>query len=76
VCFLAPKFAGKKDRIELACAGLTKKIGKARCERLCVALRAAAGERVLGTSMLSVVDPGGLSAAGAKALVGAFTELV
>ena len=32
VCFLAPQFAGKQDRIELACTALVKQIG-ARFER-------------------------------------------
>jgi|CXWL01.1.fsa_nt_gi hypothetical protein len=76
VCFLAPQFAGKKDRIELACTTLGKQIGVPRLAALEAALRAAAAERVLGKSMLSIVEPGLLPAAGQAALVRAFVDLV
>lgn len=76
ICFLAPQFAGKKDRIELACTTLTKQIGPARGSKLDSALRAAAGDQVLGKTMISVVEPGTLSAAQQKALTKAFLDLL
>lgn len=76
VCFLAPKFAGKPDRIELACTTLTKQIGPDRAKELEKALRAAAGEQVLGKTMISIVEPGALSAAKQKALTQAFLDLL
>jgi hypothetical protein len=74
-CFLAPAFGAKKDRIELSCAPLRKQLGEARCDKLVAALRKAAGDRVAGTSMISIIQPGDLSAAGKKALTRAFTAL-
>jgi hypothetical protein len=76
VCFLAPQFAGKKDRIELACATLAKQIGSARLGQLEAALRAVAGEHVLGKSMISIVEPGLLSSPNQAALVKAFVDLI
>ena len=76
VCFLAPKFAGKQDRIELACTTLTKQIGVTRASGLDDTLRAAAGDHVLGKSMISVVRPGALSPASQKALTQAFLDLL
>lgn len=76
VCFLAPQFAGKKDRIELACATLVKQIGSAKLSQLEAALRAAAGEQVLGKSMISVVEPGLLSSPNQAAVVKAFLDLI
>jgi len=76
VCFLAPQFAGKRDRIELACATLTKQMEPARLEELQAALRAAASEHVLGKSMISVVDPGLLPPASQSALAKAFLDLL
>ena len=66
ICFLAPAFGAKKDRIELTCASLRKQLGAARCDELVAALRKAAGDRVAGTSMISIIQPGDLSAAGKK----------
>lgn len=34
LCFLAPKFAGKQDRIELSCTALAKQIGEAAVKAL------------------------------------------
>lgn len=76
VCFLAPKFASKKDRIELACATLAKQIGKDNCSQLQEAIRNAAGGNVLGTSMISVIQPGLLAAAKRKALTKVFIDLL
>ena len=76
VCFLAPQFAAKQDRIELACTTLTKQIGPARTAALQNALRAAAGELVLGKTMISIVQPGTLPVAKQKALSAAFLDLL
>ncbi|MEK6674154.1 MAG: hypothetical protein AABZ47_00700 [Planctomycetota bacterium] len=76
VCFLAPQFAGKKDRIELACTALVKQIGKPAADKLESALRAAAGDRVLGKTMMSIVQPGELPPAQQNKLTKAFTDLL
>lgn len=76
ICFLAPQFAGKKDRIELACTTLAKQLGKDRLGVLEKSLRQAAGERVLGKTLISIVEPGTLAAAGQKALRQAFLHLL
>jgi hypothetical protein len=76
VCFLAPQFAGKKDRIELTCATLKKQIGETRSEELENGLRSAAGDQVLGKTMISVVQPGTLPNAKQKALTKAFLDLL
>ncbi len=76
ICFLAPQFAGKKDRIELGCSALTKQIGKDRMSSLEASLRQAAGEQVLGKTMISIVEPGILPAARQKALRQAFVKLL
>lgn len=76
ICFLAPQFAGKKDRIELACASLSKQIGKDRLSSLEKSLRLAADEHVLGKTMISVVEPGTLPAPKQKALRQAFVSLL
>lgn len=76
VCFLAPQFAGKKDRIELACATLAKQLGSARLGRLEAALRAAGGDHVLGKSMISIVEPGLLPSPDQAALIEAFLDLM
>lgn len=76
VCFLAPKFAGKQDRIELACTALAKQIGDTRCRKLQNAIRAAAGDSVSGNTMLSVIQPGLLSAPAQKKLTNVFVELL
>lgn len=76
VCFLAPTFKAKSDRIELSCAQLKKQLGVSRCQELVDSLRTVAGDRVKGQSMISIMDPGGLPAPKQKALVKAFTELL
>ncbi len=75
VCFLAPAFGKKKDRIELTCASLRNQLSEARCDELVAALRKAAGDQVAGTSMISIIRPGDLSVVGKKALTRAFTAL-
>ena len=76
VCFLAPQFAGKKDRIELACATLVKQIGDRRVKALDTAIRDAAGEQALGATMISVVRPGALPPPKQRALTTAFVDLL
>lgn len=76
VCFLAPQFAGKKDRIELACTTLAKQLGKVRAKTLEEAIRAAAGELAMGNTMISVVLPGSLPAPRQRALTKAFIDLL
>jgi len=68
ICFLAPAYAGKKDRIELSFTNLAKQMGPARCETLKLALQAAAGDQFKGTSMMSILDPGELPPANRTAL--------
>ena len=75
ICFLAPAFRGKKDRIELACTGLARELGAKRCQTLQDSLREVAGDHVLGKSMLSVVQPGTLAKAQQKALLRLFRDL-
>ncbi len=75
-CFVASAFRSKTDRIELGCSQLKKQIGETRCSKLVDSLRAAAGDQCKGQSMISVVDPGSLSAAKQKALTKAFTDLL
>ena len=70
ICFLAPAYGAKKDRIELTCASLPKQLGAARCDELVAALRKAAGDRVAGTSMISIIQPGDLSAVGKREQLG------
>ncbi len=76
ICFLAPQFAGKKDRIELACAALGKQVGKETLSKLEQSLRDAAGEQALGNTMISVIQPGQLPANKQKALSKAFLDLL
>lgn len=61
VCFLAPAYAKKRDRIELSCAPLKKQIGATRCTEFVETIRTAAAEHVLGASMICIVGPGKLS---------------
>ncbi len=75
ICFLAPPFGAKKDRIELTCASLRKQLGAARCDELVAALRKVAGDRVAGTSMISIIQPGDLSTTGKTALTRALIAL-
>ncbi len=63
LCFLAPAYAGKKDRIELSCSSLTRSLGATAVEQLLAALKKAAGTQYRGTSMISIVDPGRLAPA-------------
>jgi hypothetical protein len=76
ICFLTPQFAGKKDRIELGCAALTKQLGQDRVRQLEKALRAAAGEKVLGKSMISIIEPGELALSQQNALGKVFLNLL
>jgi hypothetical protein len=76
VCFLAPQFAGKQDRIELTCATLKKQIGTTRSDELENDLRSAAGEQALGKTMISIVQPGTLPGTKQKALTKAFLDLL
>ncbi|MFZ1376208.1 MAG: hypothetical protein WAS25_06390 [Geothrix sp.] len=76
ICFLAPAFAGKKDRIELSFTNLAKQVGPTRCETLKRALQAAAGDHFKGTSMVSILDPGDLPPASCTALTTALTALL
>jgi hypothetical protein len=69
VCFLAPKFAGKQDRIEVACTALAKQLGEAAVKALHDGLRQAADEHVKGATMVSVVCPGQLPAKSQKAIM-------
>ena len=75
-CFVAPVYAAKKDRIELGCSALTKQIGEKRCAALQKSLRDAAGDHVLGKSMISIVRPGELSAAEQEKLTKVFCDLI
>ncbi len=76
VCFVAPAFKGKRDRIELGCASLSKQIGETKCRRLQESLRNVAGDRVAGKSMISIIQPGELPTAKQKALTKVFTQLL
>jgi hypothetical protein len=76
ICFLAPAFAGKKDRIELSLTTLAKQIGDGPCQELKSALQHAAGDNFKGTSMISIVEPGARSAASQKALREALCRLL
>lgn len=76
VCFLAPQFAGKKDRIELACASLVKQIGDRRVKILENAIREAARQHALGKTMISVVRPGALSPIQQRALTKALADML
>jgi hypothetical protein len=75
ICFLAPAYAGKKDRIELSLTTLARQIGAGRSQALEAALQRAAGDRLKGSSMISIADPGELTVSGRKALTGAFERL-
>jgi hypothetical protein len=74
--FLAPAYAGKKDRIELSFTNLAKQIGSDRSEALKAALAKTAGERFKGKSMVSIVDPGGLQSAGQTSLAKALCKVL
>ena len=76
ICFLAPAFRGKQDRIELACTALAKQLGAKQCQALQAALREVAGDHVLGKSMLSIVQPGTLPPAKQKKLAQVLLDIV
>ena len=76
ICFLAPAYAAKKDRIELSLTALAKQIGNSRCEALKAALQKAAGDNFKGASMVSILEPGELSAAGQKSLTSTLGQLL
>lgn len=71
ICFLAPAYATKKDRIELSLTQLGKQIGSDACDALKAALQKAAGDQMKGASMVSIVEPGTLAAAKQKAVTSA-----
>ncbi len=76
ICFLAPTFKAKADRIELSCAQLKKQLGASRCQELVDSLRMVAGDRVKGQSMISILNPGALPTPKRNALLKVFTELL
>ncbi len=76
ICFLAPAYGGKKDRIELSLTALAKQITTPRCEALKAALQKAAGDRLKGASMVSILEPGELSKASQKSLTSALGTLL
>lgn len=75
-CFVAPAFRGKADRLELACAQLKTQLGEPQCNRLVESLRKVADDRVKGQSMISITNPGTLSATKQEALTKVFTNLL
>ena len=76
ICFFAPAYASKKDRIELSLTPLAKQIGTSRCQALKTGLQKAAGDRFKGTSMVSILEPGELSTADQKSLTSTLTKLL
>jgi hypothetical protein len=76
ICFLAPAYGGKKDRIELSLTTLAKQIGTPCCEALKAALQKAAGDHLKGASMVSILEPGELSPASQKSLTSAIGRLL
>ena len=76
ICFLAPAYAKKRDRLELSCAPLKKQIGTTRCGEFVEMIRTAAGENVLATSMISIVQPGTLPTSQQHALTRALCALI
>ncbi len=76
ICFLAPTFKAKADRIELSCAQLKKQLGESRCQKLVDSLRKVAGDRVKGQSMISIMNPGVLPTPKQNALLKVFAELL
>ena len=76
ICFVAPAFREKADRIELGCAQLKKQLGESSCRALVASLRRVAGDRVKGQSMISITNPGTLPATKQKALTRVFTNLL
>ena len=76
ICFLAPAYGSKKDRIELSLTALAKQIGTPRCESLKAAMEKAAGDHLKGASMVSILEPGELGSAGRKSLTAALCKLI
>ena len=76
ICFLAPAYGAKKDRIEFSLTALAKQIGAPRCEALKAALQKAAGDHLKGASMVSIVEPGELPLASQKSLTSALSKLL
>ena len=76
ICFLAPAFGSKKDRIELSLNALAKQIGASKCDSLKVALKNAAGDRLKGASMVSIVEPASLPKVGQKGVISALSKLL
>ena len=76
MCFLAPAYGSKKDRIEFSLTALAKQIGASRCEALKTEMKRVAGDRLKGASMVSILEPGELSSAGRKALTSALSKLL
>ncbi|MAG57476.1 MAG: hypothetical protein CMJ83_14385 [Planctomycetes bacterium] len=76
ICFLAPAYGNKKDRIEFSLNPLAKQIGAPRCETLKTSLQKAAGDHLKGASMVSIVEPGDLSAAGQKSMTTALGKVI
>ena len=76
ICFLAPAYGTKKDRIELSLNALAKQIGSDLCDYLKAALQEAAGDQFKGASMVSIVEPGKLSAKGRKSVTSALCKLL
>ncbi|MFQ5525225.1 MAG: hypothetical protein ACE5GX_03090 [Thermoanaerobaculia bacterium] len=76
ICFLAPAFGKKKDRIELSLTPLAKRIGVQACAALKASLREAAGTRFKGSSMVSIVEPGELTKSEQSALSAALCRFL
>lgn len=76
ICFLAPAYGNKKDRIELSLTALAKQIGAPRCEALKSALEKAAGDSMKGATMVSILEPGELPPAGQKSLTSALGKML
>ncbi len=76
ICFLAPAYGSKKDRIELSLTALTKQIGAPQCESLKAAIVKAAGDRLKGATMVSILEPGELPLTGQKSLTAALCKLI
>lgn len=76
ICFLAPAFARKKDRIELSLTPLSRQIGEPVCTKLKAALQEAAGDCFRGSSMISVVEPGTLPANRQKLVTSALCKVL
>lgn len=76
ICFLAPAYGNKKDRIELSLTALAKQIGTPRCEALKAAMEKVAGDSIKGASMVSILEPGELPPAGQKSLTSVLSQML